>query len=283
MSLTVCLTHDVDRTRKTYQYITHDIRNHRYGNLKTFFSGKSPYWMFDTIMETEEKYGVRSTFFFLNETIRFKPFSPSNWKLSLGRYRVNEPEVSSMIRELDAGGWEIGVHGSYNSYKDLSLLKTEKAVLEDVLGKPIAGIRQHYLNLNIPETWKIQREAGFRYDASFGLKNAIGFRDNRYHPYTDPESDMFIIPLAIMECYLFSTSRNDPVTIWNNTLKIIDLADKHNGVLCILWHPHMFNEDDFQGYAGVYRRIIEEAKDRGAEFLACKRIYEIRAALQSQS
>jgi peptidoglycan/xylan/chitin deacetylase (PgdA/CDA1 family) len=274
MSLTVCLTHDVDRIRKTYQYITHDLRKWRFGNLKTVLNGVSPYWTFEKIMNIEEKYGVRSTFFFLNETIRFKPFSPSNWKLSFGRYRVSEPEVASMIRVLDEGGWEIGVHGSYNSYKNLSLLRDEKSILEDVLGKEVAGIRQHYLNLDVPETWKLQHRAGFRYDASFGLKNAIGFRENRYHPFADTESRMVIIPLTIMECYLFSTSNYNMDLIWENTLKLIDLAEKQNGVLTILWHSHYFNEDEFPGYAGMYRRIIEEAKDRGAGFITCAEVYK---------
>ena len=272
--LKICLTHDVDRIRKTYQYLTHDVRKRRFGNLKTLFNGTSPYWTFEKIMNIEEEYGVRSTFFFLNETIRFKPFSPSNWRLSLGRYRVNEPDVASMIRELDAGGWEIGVHGSYNSYKNLQLLKDEKAAVEDVLGRPVTGIRQHYLNLDIPDTWKLQREAGFRYDASFGFQKKVGFRDDRYHPFTDTKSGMFVIPLAIMEWYLFKTSGYDQEIIWKNTLKIIDLAEKHNGVLSILWHPHLFSEGDFPGYAEVYRRIIEETKERGAAFLTGKGIFE---------
>jgi peptidoglycan/xylan/chitin deacetylase (PgdA/CDA1 family) len=179
-----------------------------------------------------------------------------------------------MVRELDAGGWEIGVQGSYNSYRDLALLKTEKAALEDVLGKQVTGIRQHYLNLDIPETWKLQRRTGFQYDASFGLINAVGFREDHYQPFNDNESGMFVIPLAIMDCYLFQTSNNDPGTIWNNTLKIIDLAEKHNGVLSILWHSHYFNKDDFPSYAEIYRRIIEEAKERGAEFLTCIEVYQ---------
>ena len=274
MSFTVCLTHDVDRIRKTYQYVTHDIRKGRFSNIRTLFNGSLPYWTFEKIMAIEEMYDVRSTFYFLNETIPFKPFSPSNWKLSLGRYRVNEPSVVSLMRELDAGGWEIGVHGSYNSYKDLNLLKDEKAAVEDALGKEAPGIRQHYLNLEIPGTWKLQHQAGFRYDASFGLNKGVGYRDGRYHPFTDTESGMYVIPLAIMECYLFGTSGNDPETIWKNTLRVIDEAQQHNGVLTILWHPHMFCKEDFPGYTEVYQRMIEETKERGAEFLTCRELWE---------
>jgi len=274
MPFTVCLTHDVDRIRKTYQYLTHDIRNGRFSNLKTLFNGKSPYWMFEKIIDIEMKFGVRSTFFFLDETIAFNPLSLSNWKLSLGRYRLSEPKVASKIRELDRGGWEIGLHGSYNSYRDLSLLRREKENLENVLGKKVIGIRQHYLNLDNPDTWIIQRQAGFEYDSSLGLKQDIGFPDGRFHPFTDSQSKMFVIPLAIMECYLFSVSNHDPALIQKNILEMLDQAQKNSALLCVLWHPHLFNDDDFPCYTEAYEYLIQEAKLCGARFMTCAQIHQ---------
>ena len=273
MSFTVCLTHDVDRTRKTFQYLTHDVRNLKFGKLRTLINAERPYWQIERLMELEESYGVRSTFFFLHETLPFKPFNPFNWKLSLGRYSLLEPEVKRIIRELDAGGWEIGVHGSYNSYKDLNLLKNEKSVLEDVLGKKVSGIRQHYLNLKIPDTWLLQREAGFEYDASFGKKSGIGYFDNRYTPFTDEKSGMYIIPLALMECYLFTEANNDREKAWSLTKSLMDEAEKNNAVFTVLWHQRMFNEAEFPGYAEIYRRIIVEGKQRGAKFVLCEDLY----------
>ncbi len=274
MPLKICLTHDVDRIRKTFQYFTHDVRNLKLGKLRTLFNGERPYWQLERLMELEESYGVRSTFFFLHETLPFKPFSPANWKLSLGRYSLLEPEVKRIIRKLDAGGWEIGVHGSFNSYKNIKLLIDEKSILEDVLGKKVTGIRQHYLNLNIPETWILQREAGFEYDASYGKKRGIGYRNNRYIPFTDETSGMYVIPLALMECYLFSEAKNDPEKAWSLTKSLMDEAEQNNAVFTVLWHQRMFNEEEFTGYAEVYRRIIAEGKQREANFVRCGDIYD---------
>ncbi len=273
-NLTVCLTHDVDRIRKTYQYLTKDIRTFRWGNLRTLLNGAKPYWSFERIMEIEGTNGVRSTFFFLHETIPFKPLKPSNWKLCLGRYSFLEPEVKGIIRELDRGGWEIGLHGSYNSYRDLDLLKTEKALLEDVLGREISGIRQHYLNLAIPETWQLQSKAGFRYDASFGLKNDIGYRQEQYRPFRDDASGITVIPLALMECYLFARARDDLEQAWKLAEALMDEAEQKQAVFAILWHQRMFNEAEFPGYAEIYCRIIEEAKKRQARFVTCRELYE---------
>jgi len=270
----ICLTHDVDRTRKTYQYITHDIRKMKFGRLRTILNGEQPYWQFERIMEIEQEYGVRSTFFFLNESIPFEPLNPSNWKLSLGRYSFHETDVKRVIRELDAGGWEVGLHGSYNSYKNFDLLKNEKAFLEDVLGKQVLGIRQHYLNLNIPETWLLQREAGFEYDASYGKKQEIGYLNKQYRPFTDDESGMYVIPLALMECYLFSKAGNDPTKAWTLTKQLMDEAEQHNAVFTVLWHQRMFNKMEFPGFTEVYRKIIEDGKERNAEFVTCGELFK---------
>ena len=55
-------------------------------------------------MEIEEKYGVRSTFFFLNESKQFNVFRPDEWKLSLGWYNFNEEKIVEIIHKLHAGG-----------------------------------------------------------------------------------------------------------------------------------------------------------------------------------
>jgi len=35
----------------------------------------------------------------------------------------------------------------------------------------------------------------------------------------------------------------------------------------------MFNEEEFPGYAEVYRKIIKEGKRRNAEFITCRNLY----------
>ncbi|MCC5941645.1 MAG: polysaccharide deacetylase family protein [Balneolaceae bacterium] len=269
-SLTVCLTHDIDRVYKTYQYITHDLKRGNFRNLKSLVTNEEPYWMFNEMAELEEKYGAKSTIFFLHETIPFRPFRPSEWKLSLGRYSIQDKKVANTIREFHANGWEIALHGSYNSYKNPKLLKQEKSILEGVLGEEVIGIRQHYLNHIEPDTWNYQKEVSFLYDASLGRTNGIGYKDDRIKPFQNSESGMFIIPLTLMECYLFNEAGHDRQKALKLAMKWMDHSEENQVPFTILWHQRMFNESEFPGYRWVYEEILKEAVKREAEFYLCK-------------
>lgn len=271
--LIVNLTHDVDRVKKTYQYLTQNLAKGKLRPLKQIFKVENPYWCFDRIIEVENRYNIRSTFFFLEESMKLNLFKPSSWFLSMGRYRFRDKAVADIIRKLDAEGWEIGLHGSYFSYKNPDLLKDEKKKLEQILGKTVKGIRQHHLNLDIPQTWKYQKEAGFDYDASYGKKRGIGFLDKKIRPFIDSESKMFIIPLTFMEFNLVNEASGDIDKAHNLLIEQINIAENNGSVLSVIWHQRMFNGSEFPGYYYLYETLIKECKERGAQFKTCSQIY----------
>ncbi len=276
----VCLTHDIDRVKKTHQYFTRFVRflkrkhiraavNEIYNFFRFYFSDikKDPYWP-GRIIDIEGKLGVKSTFFFLNETKKTNWFNPKEWKLSFGRYKIDDPGVVEFIKRIDNEGWEVGLHGSYDSYKDKNLLSKEKEKLEGILGKEIYGIRQHYLNLNIPETWKIQKELGIKYDSSFGSVNEF-VNDKPFHPFDD--ANFLVIPLVIMDTGLFS--KNDDIEfIFKKFKKLIDIVEKENGVITLNWH--YYNEYEFPGEAKLYRKIIDICKEKGAWIATCSDVVQ---------
>lgn len=267
----VCLTHDVDRVKKTYQYFTHFVKTHDPYHLFSIFQKEEPYWNFERIMEIEKKYSVRSTFFFLNETKHPDLLHPKKWALSLGRYSFQNRDIVEIIQKLHADGWEIGLHGSYESYKDKNLLKKEKKELEDRLGDDVTGIRQHYLNLEIPKTWKIQYEVGFKYDATFGYRNNLGFRDEKYFPFHPLNNSFLEIPLIIHDGELFSNNKTED-KIWKICLDLINTAETHEGLLTILWHQRVFNEKDFPNWSKIYENLIAVCKKRNAWITTAREI-----------
>jgi hypothetical protein len=264
----LCLTHDVDRPYKTYQSVYYAIDERDPTHLLDLLPGRNPYWQFERVMELEDRLGVRSSFNFLHEANLFRdepPWTwvrPSYWRLYAGRYSVEDPAIVDVIRALDDGGWEVALHGSYGSYRDPALLREEKRRLERVLGHPVLGGRQHYLNLDAPLTWRYQAAAGLQYDSTLGSTEGYGFEYG--YGIRRPFDDEFVVfPLTLMELALPEVGR-ETGRAWRECERLLVEARENEAVMTVLWHPCYFSERDHPGYASLYRRLVERALEMGA-------------------
>lgn len=271
----VCLTHDVDEFRKTYQWITRPLRYAKKGDLhglknqmKSFsqkMRGHEPYWTFDEIMHNEKKLGVCSTYYFLKESAEKSIFKPDSWHLYGRAHSLRKPRVSELLKKLSKEGHEIGVHGSTFSHNNLPLLKSEKAEVETLLGAPVTGIRQHRLNLTIPDTWDFQSEAGFLYDTTLGYKaaNGIGFRWGTCFPF-HPKGAKGVLPLLEIPLSLMDITLQNGGYGWDICTTMIQQVRNVGGVLTLLWHPAVFNNLEYPEIGDWYWKIIETCKENGA-------------------
>lgn len=269
------LTHDVDRPRETIQPLYHAIVHRDPSRLRSVFSS-TPLSTLEDVIAIEEDLGVRSSFYFLREKgMTERPLSewtvPRYWIEALGRYDPSSPELVDFVRTLDARGWEVGLHGSYDSYADPDRLAFEKDALEAALGHAVLGGRQHYLNLDVPDTWRYQQSIGLRYDASLGSSSIYGF----YHGYEPirPFDDEFVLfPTTIMEVALPRVARVEPA--WRACERTLAEAHDNDAVMTVLWHPRYFDDEAFPGYRTLYRRLIERAQDLDAWIGPAGEFYE---------
>ncbi|WP_202320062.1 polysaccharide deacetylase family protein [Archaeoglobus neptunius] len=269
------LTHDVDEVRKTYQYLTYPARHLRRRNFRAFknqiisfvkkLGGKEPFWTFEEIMQIEMELGVRSTFFFLNETAKVNLLDTKTWRHYGRKFNIRDKKITELLKTLTSGGWEVGLHGSFESYRDFKKLKNELMVLEEVLGEKVCGTRQHNLNLEIPETWKYHEKLGLIYDTTLGFNSCAGFRWGTSFPFhpLDAESgralDLLEIPLVVEDIALFSYEKP-----WKEFLEIARKVESYEGVLTILWHHSVFNDLEFPEWGDMYRKIVEYCLNRDA-------------------
>jgi len=295
----VCLTHDVDEIRKTYQYFTRPIMHAKrleFGralyHIKSFFtdklSGTNPYWTFEEIMKLEDELRIKSTFLFLQESAKVEISKPETWRHYARKYKFHEWNVMQIIKKLESTGWEIGLHGSNDSYEDKEKIRREKKDLEEALGKNIHGIRQHHLNLKIPETWTYHEKIGLEYDTSLGLKGNIGFRWGTSFPFypLNPENgrpvSILEIPLIIMDIYFLNNKKN----AWGEFLEVLKMVEKHNGLLTILFHHTVFNDKEYPGWGDIYRKIISKCKEKDAWITNANEInnwWRVRAKFDNKS
>ncbi|WP_256300965.1 polysaccharide deacetylase family protein [Haloarchaeobius salinus] len=271
------LTHDVDRPYKTYQSLYYGLRDREPAQLLELLYGENPFWTFDSLRDLEDDLGVRSAFYFMQERpltdlpVR-RWIDPESWRLFCGRYSLDDPDIVALIRSLAMDEWEIGLQGSYHSYRDRDRLEREKLRLESILDRPVLGGRQHYLNLDEPATWRHQRAVGMRYDATPGSSATFGFGGE--YGIRRPFDDEFVVfPLTVME-----TALPDPGDefdrAWGVLDDLLDEAVANDAVMNVLWHPRFFTEADFPGHTRLYRRLVEEALERGAWVGPPGRLYE---------
>lgn len=250
----VCLTHDID---SIYQSIPSKglatLRLLKRGNIPDAFHTlsqmrlrKLPFCNFSQIMDLEEKYGAKSTFFFMAERPGERDYA----------YTIEDiaPEIGDIIDR----GWEVGLHGGHTTYLDLHEMKEKKERLEKVSRKPVFGYRNHYLRFRVPDTWEYLSQAGFQYDATLGYADCAGFRNGMCRPFrpfnlnTGKGIDIVEIPLVVMDCSLDQYMKLDPVMAWEMTSRLIDTVEQYHGVLTLLWHNTYFSGEN----AEFYERIL---------------------------
>lgn len=279
----VCLTHDVDEIKKTYQWFS---RPARYlfradfpgfmGQIHSFFQkvrGIEPYDTYDDIISIERSMGAKSTYFILKESGQLRPFSKKTWYL-YGRNRtLQSPEIRSLIKKLCDNGDEVALHGSYFSYTDPGLLREEKRELEQLIQDKVTGTRQHNLNLAIPETWNLQTAAGLVYDTTLGFKDTIGFRWGTSYPFYpnigEKPLPILEIPLTIMDICL--ESKKDKLS---SCLHLAQEVSRYHGVLDLLWHPPIFNTNEYADAREIYIQVVRSCLGSGAWIARARDIYE---------
>lgn len=207
------------------------------------------------IMDLEERYEARSTFFFL----AVDEGDPD--------HSYDIATIRSDLRHVSTLGWEVGLHGSQAAHQDLDRMVKEKTALEAALGHPITGYRNHFLRFSTPLTWRLLHQAGFRYDSTLGYADCVGFRNGMCHPFKpfDLEKgsliDIVEIPLAVMDAALFyNHMRLDPASAWELVREMIDTTEKLGGVICILWHNTYMRGDHLK----VYTKVLDYCRDRRA-------------------
>jgi len=277
-SFALCLTHDIDRPYKHLRGLYYALRDRPGYHLRTLASDENPYWQFESIMALEDDLGVRSAWYVLDQPHLFRDrpvrewVDPERWVQFLGRYDVTSDRIAEALRDLDAGGWEVGLHGSIPAHTEPERLRAEKERVERVLGHEISGVRQHYLRLDGERTWRSQADLGLAYDASLGSSSTVGF-GHGYQPRR-PFDDAFVVfPLTAMEIAIPGVGGDDG-RAWRTCERLLTEAAANDAVMSVLWHPRYFNADEFPGYRSLYRRLVERALEMGAWVGAPGHLYE---------
>lgn len=269
----VCLSHDVDNLcpNNYFRKELDSIRSFMAGDFRGVIQRLQaprivrPYLDTREIIELEEKYGARSTFFFIASERQGPDFS----------YEIMD--VKDDLRYLDSRGWEAGLHGTQAAHEDVERIKKEKERLESALGSKVVGYRNHFLRFQIPLTWRLLQQSGFKYDATLGFADCVGFRGGMCHPFrpydleTNSIIDITEIPLVIMDATLFQNyMRLDINGAWELIKELVDAVEAQKGTMGLLWHNIYMHGEQLK----LYERILQYCQEKGAWMPTGKELVE---------
>ena len=185
-------------------------------------------------MEIEEKFGIRSTFF-------FRTFYENGDVL----------DYEDDIKQLQKSNWEIGLHTEPSSVNDLNKIRLEKEKLESITGKQIIGNRVHFLNYNLELPNKLE-QLGFHYDSSLRhSKDRIDEKEmgcSKIHGIIE-------FPVTLMDAYMFTYMKIQEEKIISEFQKTLDLGRSlaENNVISVIWHENILKMKGGR----MYKQILE--------------------------
>ena len=268
-NLAVALTHDVDILDKWSLYFLFRIwvllKKGRFKALSKmffkfpgfFFKGNKSLRGIDLILYKEKRKGFNSTFFFLAGKPNLKKILKSDVTYSVKKAK---PAVEKV---LNSHG-EVGLHGSLNSHQNKEYLREEKESLDNFLSSPCVGIRQHFLYLKVPQTWRLQSESGFLYDCTLAYPDRSGFRSGfafPFQPYdvqTDQEMRIWEINTNVMDQTYDKYDPKGKEEIKREIEKLQqELESANGGLITLLWHTNVLEEFGFPDFMDLYGELLE--------------------------
>lgn len=196
---------------------------------------KNPYYNIPEYIEIEEKFGIKSTFFF--RTI-----------YENGNYEDYEDDIRSLIK----GGWEIGLHSDPSSVNDEKKILKEKTELEKLTKKEIKGNRVHYLGFN-NELPKKLKNLGFLYDSSTrNTKDKVDAYEMGHYEI----DDIIEFPITLMDAYMFTymkITEEQIVPLFKQTLDYGRKLNSEFNVITVIWHDNVLQMKGGR----MYNKILE--------------------------
>ena len=177
--------------------------------------------------------------------------------------RPSRPCYKKLIRKL-SGKYEIGLHPSYISNKDVAIAKKELIRLENVSGRSIHCARKHYLLMSFPDTYRDYIKLGITNDYTLGYAREAGFRASIARPFffydleLEKITSLRIFPFQYMDNTLKQYKRLSHKEALELITHLVDQTRKVGGTFISLWHnTSLAEKDGWEGWTTVYEKAIK--------------------------
>ncbi len=235
-----------------FRFKLRDVWNRTAVNLNL---KKDPFNTFNELLSFKKEFNIKSIFFFsIGDYTTFD----TNVSASKNKYKLLIKNVQDYAL--------VGLHPSYFTMNNASMLKKEKGRLENITNTTIKKSRQHYLRFNLPETYQQLIDLEIDEEYSMGYASNVGFRASTCTPFYFYDLDFEIqTPLKVFPFALMDTTLNDylKLTPKQSLGKIRDLRNEIkavNGTFITLFHNESLSDYlRWKGWKRLYESMLKIA------------------------
>lgn len=216
------------------------------------------------VLRIERAHGVRSSWFILCGTPTFKTMRAGDLT-----YVPERGATRRILGEIVAAGHEVGLHGSFDTFKNSALFAEQRARLERLVGRRVNGVRQHYLRMEPGATQRAMRDASLEYDSTCGFADRNGFRLGIADAFAawDPEVGKPVglteVPFVWMDRALSKYQGIEDPRRWvDDGLDLADACRAIEGLWVGIWHPNLTPALGFPGAVDAYDVLVRSLVER---------------------
>ncbi len=214
---------------------------------------KDPFDSFEFIKSLHQKTKIEALFFFLVGSTR------SKYDKNIS---TTKKSMRSLIRDT-LKDFTIGLHPSWISNKNISIVKDEKQTLEQITGKSIENSRQHYIEFTLPETFQNLISVGIKNDFSMGYGSINGFRASVassflwYDLTNEKTTDLRLFPFCYMDANSHYEQKKNIEESYSELIYYKEECKKVNALFISIFHNNFLgNDKQFKGWREMYDQFI---------------------------
>ncbi len=266
-STTYRMTHDIDVIRKFPSFLKSGRSLARLvkerqgvGAFRRFLKSwaatktgvaKDPYDTFDWLLDN--KVEERVIYLMAGGNTKYENF-----------YKITQVVANQVLEKAIKAGYSIGIHPSYQTYRDELLFREEKEKLEGEIGKKVTQSRQHFLRFRFDKTPGVLEKNQIENDSSLGYQDLIGFRcgtgfEYRLYHFEEERASRFLeTPMVVMDIGLLGEAEND---IQMAETILFDFLNENRFFTKITFNFHNSSFDEVMYDGDKFRKLYQELID----------------------
>lgn len=219
-------------------------------------ASKDPYDTYKYIINRQKKRSFKFMFFFL-----VGDFSTHDKNIN-----SQKQKFVSLIKHV-ADYCQVGIKSSFFALNDIELLKVEKSRMEAIINTNIAGSRQSFSKVNLPESYRNLVELEIPEDYTMGYVNHLGFRAGTCTPFLFYDLDYEVqTPLKIVPYHAldFAFLKYNSLLDKQEALqKLMQQVKAVNGTFVPVFHNYTFsNIPRWQHFKTLFNAILNSVDEQ---------------------